>query len=149
MNSIRYSKQVVGVNTLAKYIPRICAQAGLSGNYTGHSGKAASITQMYDAGVEEGLIQERSGHRSIKCLLMYNRTTEIQKRQVSEVLNPSIAPPKDKVAKSSNTTIDNFLIDSEMDKELSEAASKFDNSALFSGNVYQNCTFNIYTSGKK
>ena len=68
MNSIRYSSQVVGINTLSTIIPKICALAGFHGNYTSHSGKVTTVTQMYNAGIPEHLIQKRTGPQKSKYI---------------------------------------------------------------------------------
>ena len=42
---------------------------------------------MFQANVPEKIIQERTGHRSVKALRLYERTTEKQHQDVSEVLS--------------------------------------------------------------
>jgi integrase len=37
----------------------------LKGRYTNHSLRATTATRLYQAGVEEQLIMERTGHRSL------------------------------------------------------------------------------------
>ena len=68
-NGAFYRKQVVGVNTLAKIIPEMMKEAGISGNYTGHSGKVTCATELFNAGVPEKLVKERTGHRSVAVQL--------------------------------------------------------------------------------
>ena len=48
----------------------ICARAGVEGHKTNHSLRATGTTAMYEAQVHvpEKLIQERTGHRSLKAL---------------------------------------------------------------------------------
>ena len=53
MNSIRLSKQPIGVNYLSKIIKSIASKGELKGRFTAHSGKVTGISQMYDAGVPE------------------------------------------------------------------------------------------------
>lgn len=72
-NQVRFSKQPIGHNYLPKIIPNITAKAGIIGNFSGHSGKATGLTQLYEAQVPEQIIQQRSGNRSLESLRMYDR----------------------------------------------------------------------------
>ena len=47
---------------------------------------ATGASEMFQAGVPEKIVQERTGHRSIKALRMYERTTTSQHMAVSNVL---------------------------------------------------------------
>ena len=69
----------------------MCLKAGVEGKKTNHSLRATSATQMYQSGVyqsgvPEKVIQERTGHRSLKALRCYKRTNEAQHQAVSSVL---------------------------------------------------------------
>lgn len=98
---IRYGQQVVGVNKLKNMVKIICSRAGLSGNFTNHSGKRTCATQLYMAGVDEQEIMRRTGHRSEKSVRKYKvASNEIQKR-VAAVLDPpskeNVEPKKPKI----------------------------------------------------
>ena len=107
---IRFGKQPVGKNTLRSYISNMCREAGLIGNYTSHSAKASCATQLFDARLDEQLIQERTGHRSEKAVRRYKRTTSALTKHVSSVLDsvtlpqagPSDLGPSPKKAKLSS-----------------------------------------------
>ena len=73
-----YTKQRVGYNTLKGFIPKLFATSGLEGLYTNHSLRATSITRMFKADVPEKIIAEKSGHKSLKALRMYERTSSLQ-----------------------------------------------------------------------
>ena len=60
-----YTAVAVGKHTRYKKFNFMCKQAGIKGNKTNHSLRAMGATQMYDLGVPEKLIQERTGHRSL------------------------------------------------------------------------------------
>ena len=66
--------QPIGKNTLEHKLSRMCALAGIEGRVTNHSLRATSATQMYEMGVPEKIIQERTGHRSLEALRVYERT---------------------------------------------------------------------------
>ena len=53
-------------------------EAGIPGNFTNHSLRATGTTTLFDAGVPKVLIQKRSGHKSSKALMLYERVTPEQ-----------------------------------------------------------------------
>ena len=59
----------------------------LASHHTNHSLRATGANALYTAGVPEKIIQERTGHRSIECLRMYEHTNEKQQLAVSKVLS--------------------------------------------------------------
>ena len=42
---------------------------------------------MFEAGVPEKIIQQRTGHRSLDSLRLYERSSTMQEQVVSEVVN--------------------------------------------------------------
>ena len=65
----------------------MCSLAGIEGRVTNHSLRATSVTQMYESGVPEKVIQERTGHKSLDALWVYERTNAQQHETVSKVLS--------------------------------------------------------------
>ena len=61
---LRFSQQPVGVNTLGKLMKNMCQRVGLVGNFSNHSCKRTCATTLFNAGVDEQLIMERTGHCS-------------------------------------------------------------------------------------
>ena len=49
--------------------------------------RAAGVSQLFEAGVDEKVIQSRSGHRRLESLRMYERVTPAQEQAVSNVLS--------------------------------------------------------------
>ena len=82
-----YTSVPVGRNTLDKKVNVMCRNAGLEGHKTNHSLRATGATEMYRGNVPEKLIQERTGHRSLKCSRVYERLTDDQHRAVSTLLS--------------------------------------------------------------
>ena len=56
-----YSNVPVGHNKLAGTVKRLCEEGGISGYRTNHSLRATAATRMYDMGVDEQLICEKTG----------------------------------------------------------------------------------------
>ena len=79
----------VGANSLKEVVGDVCKKANLPGYYTNHSLRSSSATRMYHSGIDEQVIQEITGHRSL-AVRSYKRTSDIQKRQASLVLSGGI-----------------------------------------------------------
>ena len=56
-------------------------------NIQNHSLCVTGISHMYFKGVSEKQIMEQSGHRSVGGVCSYERTSGLQKKQVSETLS--------------------------------------------------------------
>ena len=67
-------------NTLEGFIPKLFAASGLEGLHTNHSIRAISITRMFKADVPEKIVAEKSGHKSLKALRMYEHTSLLQEQ---------------------------------------------------------------------
>lgn len=120
-----FSSVPVGKNTLNNKIKTMCEKAKIKGSKTNHCLRATGATVLFDRGVPEKVIKDRTGHHSLDALRTYERTSEDQHKEVSAILT-SAAP-------SSKT---------------SQAAQK--SSASTSATPYlnfgelQGCTINIY-----
>lgn len=65
----------IGKNTLSNFVKDMCKEAETNGKKTNHSLRATRVSNLFQAGVPEKLIQQRSGHRSLEGLRQYQRTT--------------------------------------------------------------------------
>ena len=77
----------VGKNTLGTMIKRMCNNAGISDGFTNHSLRAYGATTLFHAEVPEKLIQQRTGHRSVEALRHYERTSQSQLLDVSNIMS--------------------------------------------------------------
>ena len=87
-NPPRYGNEVPGVNKLKSLMKIMCSKAGLQGNYTNHSGKRTCASALYQAGVDDMKIIQRTGHISEKGVRAYKRSNSDICMNVSSVLNP-------------------------------------------------------------
>ena len=78
----------VGRNTLSKMLQNMCDEGGVQGKKTNHSLRAYAATELFQAGVSEKVIQNRSGHRSLEGLRKNEHISEQQKRNACGVLAP-------------------------------------------------------------
>lgn len=85
LHDVWYCNVPVGKNSLAKIVANLCEKAGFSGFYTNHSLRATAATRLYDAGVDEQLICEKTGHKS-NAVRSYKRTSAEQKQRVSAIV---------------------------------------------------------------
>lgn len=71
VNDPWYVAVPIGKNVLAKMVSTMCDEAGISGKKTNQSLRVSGATSLFDAGVPEQVIQQRTGHRSIEELRIY------------------------------------------------------------------------------
>lgn len=57
-------------NSLQMVEPELFRAAGIDGHFTNHSLRATAATTLYEHGIDEQLIMERTGHRSIEGKLI-------------------------------------------------------------------------------
>ena len=57
-----YSTKLIGHDMLDKTVARMCSLGGIGGYGTGHSLRATAATRLYQAGVDEQLVMEKTGH---------------------------------------------------------------------------------------
>ena len=102
----------------------------LSTKYTNHSLRATSASRLFVCNIPEKLIQEKTGHRSLSGLRVYERTTSQQEKTITKILESSSAMPE-------GNDVEN----------VQPVKQPIDSSAaapVFSGQL-QNCVFNFYT----
>ena len=84
---IWFTTKLIGHNPLEQTVARLCSAAGIQEFRTNHSLRATTATRLYQAGVDEQLIMETTGHRSLEGARSYKRTSEDQKEVLSDILN--------------------------------------------------------------
>uniref|UniRef100_A0A1X7USH0 ZMYM2-like/QRICH1 C-terminal domain-containing protein n=2 Tax=Amphimedon queenslandica TaxID=400682 RepID=A0A1X7USH0_AMPQE len=71
----------IGHNTLKGMVKGMCKDAGISfEEKSNHSLCAASATRMMDAGLQEKVIMDRTGHHSLDGLKPYSSITDLQQQ---------------------------------------------------------------------
>ena len=90
------------LNTMLK---QMCQKAGISQHFTNHSLRAYGATKLFQAGVSEKLIQQRTGHRSIEALRQYERTSETQLLDVSNVMSSVTNSESHSTSESCSTSL--------------------------------------------
>ena len=85
-----YTSRPLGHNTLTKTICCLCTAAGICELKTIHSLWASASTRLYQHGVDEQLVLERTGHRSLEGVMSYKRTSKEQRETLSDILNNKV-----------------------------------------------------------
>ena len=129
-SSCWFSRNPLGHNPLGGTVARICRLAGIPRYKTNRSLRATSASRLYQSGVDEQLVMERTGHQSLTGVRSYKRTSDEQRVALSDIMN--CATKRDPAASTSNDDKTFTLTDS---VQLSHAS--------FSG-----CTVNFYV-GKR
>ena len=102
-----FSNKPIGYNKLDGTVARLCKNAGIPGYRTNHSLRATTATRLYQAGVDEQLVMERTGHQSLEGVRSYKRTSTDQQETMSDILNGTNTPSsKHEIAVTSNTACD-------------------------------------------
>ena len=91
-DGIGYSCQPLGIHKIESAIKNLCVEAGLKGKWSNHSLRATAVTRLYEAEVDEQLIQERTGHRS-NAVRGYKRTSTNMQKKVCDTLYGSGTTP--------------------------------------------------------
>ncbi len=87
-----YVDKPVGINSLSKTVSRLMKEGGFDGRYTNHSLRVSAATRMFQSGIKEQIVKEKSGHRS-DVVRAYKRMNE------SLLVNAESAVLGSKVAK--------------------------------------------------
>ena len=105
-NSKRFAfdKQPVGINTLNNILPSQCKEAGFK-RKTSHSLRVTYTSGLFNAGVEEKLIRDRTGHRS-NALFKFEKIGEVKSAEVSEVLAPKWSTTNEEMTKDTEGTVE-------------------------------------------
>ena len=93
-SQLAYCRQRVGVNVLKKFVDNITSAAGASG-YTNHCLRATAMSRMFNQGVPEKIIAEKSGHRSIDGLRAYERVSTDSDKAASSIISDPTKSFKD------------------------------------------------------
>ena len=78
-----YRDTPVGENKLKTFVKDLCEKAGIPGRFTNHSLRATGTTRMYHDGIDEQVICEITGHRSL-AVCSYKCTCDKQRQEATK-----------------------------------------------------------------
>lgn len=142
-NAPWYMSSTVGKNISYTMVKTMCAEAEIKGKKTNHSLRVAGVSCLFDAGVPEKIIQQRSGHRSIDGLRVYERITDEQDSAVSKILTDSESTNFDVTLAQCTSDVKPPPPDAS-NTEPKPACSEAPPS--FGTHQYNNCQVNVYSA---
>ena len=134
-SSCWYSNRSQGHTTLGKNVSRICKCARIEGYKTNHSLHATSTTRLYQSGVDEQRVMERTGHRSLEGVRSYKRTSDSQRQALSDNLNRQVTQHHTTFTTSTTPPASSHLVQS--------AHSQLLQGLSLPSATFQNCTVNF------
>ena len=126
---LAYDKQVVGINKLNGILPSMCKEAGFKAK-SSHCLRVTCASALFNAGVEEKLIRDPTGHRS-NALFKYEKVSEMKSTEVSDILAP-------KCSSTSNVSLSNEVSETAVEVGSSASTCEFKSCPYFN-----NCTISI------
>ena len=138
-----FTKQRMGKNAIAGLMTKMCKDAGIVGPRTSHFLRVTAATSLYEKQVPEKLIQERTGHRSLGALRIYERTSVHQQEAVSRLLVGSKRSFEDEMsAGGTNKRVRSENV--QQPEEQKQACTAKGEKGMF----VQNCVVNMYSDGQ-
>lgn len=129
---LAFENSPVGINTLNAILPNMCKEVGIKVK-TAHCLRVTCATKLFNSGVQEKMIRERTGHRS-NALLTYEKPSVKQSATVSKLLGPTTSTSTKTV--ESTETCSSSSKDKEVEREGIE-------SGIFDSGLFVNCKFTI------
>lgn len=146
---IWFDKSPIGHNTLDKMFKTMCKDGGLDGNYSNHFCRATGVTRMYEAGLPEKVIMQRSGHRSLEGVRTYRREDQGDAMKVSNALNDTTMMKEgEKSSSQSQNENDQLLVTvcEEYEEKEREISTEVSSGGLFQGATFNNVQINVNIS---
>ena len=92
-----YSHEVLGQNTIKKVVKDLLSSAEINGYFTNHSLRWTGGSRLFQAGIDQKLVKEYTGHRS-DAVDYYQIISDKQRETLSEILAcPSNTECKEKI----------------------------------------------------
>ena len=152
------SMSLWGKNTLENLLGRMSKKAGLSTHFTSHCIRAASVTILKAAGLDNSRVRSVTGHKSDASIESYNERPTIQQQvQSTAIISNFVAPVKasqatalPRVTAQSRSPL-RALRQNQNQEEIccinqqSNVSAQQTNAAQnFPSGTFQNCTFHFF-----
>ena len=141
-----YSSVPIGKNKLTSMVRTMCSLAGIQGNKTNHSLRSFGVSSMFEQQIPEKIIQERSGHRSLDALRVYEKTTNQQKIAASRVMTacmPSTSDYEEKRNKEYRRVAVKTMRRNQLANHACLELPEKPDPQMFHGCSFSNCTFSF------
>ena len=87
--NVWYKTIPIGIKSLRSTVSKLCQKGDIDGYKTNHSLRVTAATRLFHEGIDEQLVMERTGQRSIDGVRTYKRTCSEQHAKLSDVLHGS------------------------------------------------------------
>ncbi|XP_071142948.1 uncharacterized protein [Mytilus edulis] len=81
-----FKNMAMGKNTIGKIVKTMAEEGGIEGRKVNHSARKTGITTLIHNGVQDTLVQQHSGHKSLASINNYSKASINQQREMSSVL---------------------------------------------------------------
>ena len=137
-----FKNMPMGVNPLKTMMAKVSELAGLPVKYNNHSLRATSASRMFQTGVPEKIVAEVTGHKSMKALRQYERTTEQQFQSVGSSISVMETFGQEQVLSVSKSEIEEESVqETKPDKEA--LVGELQKTLPSISGTLNNCTFNF------
>ena len=87
-----FANSWLGKHAISKMLTNMCNEAGIEKktNHCLHTVRVTGATSLFEKQVPEKIVKERTGHRSLTALRMYERTSPTQHKAVSNILGGNL-----------------------------------------------------------
>ena len=93
-----FVNQAMGKNTIGAIVKNMCQEAGIQGRNVNHSARKTAITTLVHAGIDNTLVQQHSGHKSLSSINNYSTASLKQQKKMSSVLSNFSKPTENTVS---------------------------------------------------
>ncbi|VDI81549.1 Hypothetical predicted protein [Mytilus galloprovincialis] len=78
-----FKNMAMGKNTIGKIVKTMAEEGGIEGRKVNHSARKTGITTLIHNGVQDTLVQQHSGHKSLASINNYSKASINQQREMS------------------------------------------------------------------
>ena len=138
LRTLGFYKVPVGINSLNKILPDLCSAVGIK-KKTAHCLRVTCASRLFQSGVDEKLIRERTGHVS-NALFKYEKASEDQAKHVSNILSADQSSNGNVKEESKNE----FPMNDKVEEKRVEK-----NFSIFEYVKFSDCEVNVFVNGLK
>ncbi|XP_076116121.1 uncharacterized protein LOC143083721 [Mytilus galloprovincialis] len=123
-----FKHMAMGKNTIGKIVKTMAGEGGIEGRKVNRSARKTGITTLIHNGVQDTLVQQHSGHKSLASINDYSKASINQQREMSSILtnfNKTVS-----VDSTITSFEDNFIPNDNEDQLLFRASQEIVETAL-------------------
>ena len=130
----------MGINSLNKILPDLCCAVGIK-KKTAHCLRVTCASRLFQSGVDEKRIRERTGHLS-NALFKYEKASEDQAKHVSNIFSADQSSNRNSSLKEEIKN--EFPVNDKAEEKRVE-----NNFSIFEHVKFNDCEVNVFVNGLK